>query len=135
MNPGGLRDWLRRIKSTGAKMENPLVLSSLRLGVEVSAERHRGSDHQLRSEQSMVVVMQEGASETQIQHVIEKLVEMGFDIHRSTGVIRTVLGVVGGKMIDTREIELLDGVSVLSPMELESYLRTAVTGWKSEVSK
>ena len=83
----------------------------------------------------MVVVMQEGASETQIQHVIEKLVEMGFDIHRSTGVIRTVLGVVGGKMIDTREIELLDGVSVLSPMELESYLRTAVTGWKSEVSK
>ena len=68
-------------------------------------------DTTLSSQQSMVVVMQEGASETQIQHVIEKLVEMGFDIHRSTGVIRTVLGVVGGKMIDTREIELLDGVS------------------------
>ena len=59
----------------------------------------------------MVVVMQEGASEAQIQQVIKKLVELGFDIHRSTGVTRTVLGVVGGKMIDTREIELLDGVS------------------------
>ncbi len=59
----------------------------------------------------MVVVMQEGASETQIQQVVQKLVQLGFDIHRSTGVSRTVLGVVGGKTIDTREIELLDGVS------------------------
>ena len=52
----------------------------------------------------MVVVMQEGASETQIQKVVERLVELGFDIHRSTGVTRTVLGVVGGKIVDTREI-------------------------------
>jgi 3-deoxy-7-phosphoheptulonate synthase len=59
----------------------------------------------------MVVVMQEGATETQIQQVVEKLVQLGFDIHRSTGVTRTVLGVVGGKTIDTREIELLEGVS------------------------
>ncbi len=59
----------------------------------------------------MVVVMQEGATEAQIQTVVEKLVQMGFDIHRSTGVTRTVLGVVGGKIIDTREIELLEGVS------------------------
>src|SRR5262245_28298181 len=59
----------------------------------------------------MVVVMQEGASEVQIQQVVEKLVKWGFDIHRSTGVTRTVLGVVGGKSVDTREIELLEGVS------------------------
>src|SRR4249919_3248037 len=59
----------------------------------------------------MVVVMQESASETQIQQVVEKLVQWGFDIHRSTGVTRTVLGVVGGKIADTREIELLEGVS------------------------
>jgi 3-deoxy-7-phosphoheptulonate synthase len=59
----------------------------------------------------MVVVMQEGASEAQIQQVVEKLVQWGFDIHRSTGVLRTVLGVVGGKSKDTREIELLEGVS------------------------
>lgn len=72
----------------------------------------------------MVVVMQEGAAETQIQQVVEKLVQLGFDIHRSTGVTRTVLGVVGGKTIDTREIELLEGVSevvrITAPYKLAS---------------
>lgn len=59
----------------------------------------------------MVVVMQEGASEEQIQHVIERLVGMGFAIHRSTGVKHTVLGAVGARLdFDTRDIELLDGV-------------------------
>ena len=58
----------------------------------------------------MVVIMQEGASEAQIQHVVQKLVDLGFDIHRSTGVNRTVLGVVGGKVVDTKEIEILEGV-------------------------
>jgi hypothetical protein len=43
----------------------------------------------------MVVVMQEAATEDQIQHVISKLMEMGFDIHRSTGARHTVLGAVG----------------------------------------
>ncbi|MEW5974462.1 MAG: 3-deoxy-7-phosphoheptulonate synthase [Acidobacteriota bacterium] len=59
----------------------------------------------------MVVVMEEGASENQIQEVVEKLIQMGFDIHRSTGVTRTVLGVVGGRPADPREIELLSGVA------------------------
>src|SRR5579864_5790800 len=40
----------------------------------------------------MVVVMQEGAPEEQVQRVINRLMEMGFDIHRSTGVAQTVLG-------------------------------------------
>jgi len=59
----------------------------------------------------MVVVMQEGATEDQIQRVINKLMEMGFDIHRSTGARHTVLGAVGAKVdFDTRDIELLEGV-------------------------
>ena len=45
----------------------------------------------------MLVVMQEGATEEQIQHVIDRLVDLGFDVHRSTGVIHTVLGGVGGR--------------------------------------
>ena len=44
----------------------------------------------------MVVVMQERASEDQIQHVIATLVERDFDVHRSTGALKTVLGAVGG---------------------------------------
>jgi 3-deoxy-7-phosphoheptulonate synthase len=59
----------------------------------------------------MVVVMQEGATEGQIQHVIDRLVGMGFDIHRSTGASHTVLGAVGVHPdFDTRDVELLEGV-------------------------
>jgi 3-deoxy-7-phosphoheptulonate synthase len=55
--------------------------------------------------------MQEGATEGQIQHVIDRLVGMGFDIHRSTGASHTVLGAVGVHPdFDTRDVELLDGV-------------------------
>ena len=59
----------------------------------------------------MVVVMQEGAKEEEVQSVINRLMDMGFDIHRSTGARQTVLGAVGAKVdFDTRDIELLDGV-------------------------
>src|SRR6516225_5744874 len=58
----------------------------------------------------MVVVMQEGATEDQIQRVIDRLVEMGFDVHRSTGPSHTVLGAVGGAPVDTSDIEVFDGV-------------------------
>ena len=60
---------------------------------------------------SMVVVMEERASEDQIQHIIATLVEKGFDVHRSTGALRTVLGAVGGnRAFDTRLIEVMEGV-------------------------
>ncbi len=59
----------------------------------------------------MLVVMQEGASEAQIQRVIDRMVAMGFTVHRSTGVIHTVLGGVGPeKDLDPIELEMLDGV-------------------------
>jgi 3-deoxy-7-phosphoheptulonate synthase len=73
----------------------------------------------------MVVVMQEGATEDQIQGAINKLMEMGFDIHRSTGARQTVLGAVGALVdFDTRDIELLDGVAevvrISAPYKLAS---------------
>jgi 3-deoxy-7-phosphoheptulonate synthase len=59
----------------------------------------------------MVVVMAEGASEEQIQNVVAHLVEQGFDVHRSTGAVRTVLGAVGsGRHRDPKLLEVLDGV-------------------------
>ncbi len=59
----------------------------------------------------MVVVMEERADEEQIQHVIAQLVEKGFDVHRSTGQLRSVLGAVGGnRSFDTRLIEVMPGV-------------------------
>jgi 3-deoxy-7-phosphoheptulonate synthase len=59
----------------------------------------------------MVVVMEERATDEQVQRVIAQLVEMGFDVHRSTGALRTVIGAVGGnREFDQRLIEVLDGV-------------------------
>lgn len=73
----------------------------------------------------MVVVMQEGATEEQVQHVINRLMDMGFDIHRSTGARQTVLGAVGAKFdFDTRDIEIIEGVAevlrISAPYKLAS---------------
>jgi 3-deoxy-7-phosphoheptulonate synthase len=58
----------------------------------------------------MVVVMEERATEAQIENVVARLVEMGMDVHRSTGVSRTVLGAVGQGHPDKGLIEMLEGV-------------------------
>ena len=42
----------------------------------------------------MLVVMQQGAAEPQIQEVIDRLIEMGFNVHRSTGVLHTRRAVI-----------------------------------------
>jgi len=73
----------------------------------------------------MVVVMEEGATEEQVQSVIDRLMKMGFDAHRSTGVRQTVIGAVGAKIdFDTRDIELIDGVEevvrITAPYKLAS---------------
>jgi 3-deoxy-7-phosphoheptulonate synthase len=73
----------------------------------------------------MLVVMQQGAREEQIVAVIDRLTELGFDVHRSTGVIHTVLGGVGGKEdFDLGVFELMDGVKeahrISSPYKLAS---------------
>src|ERR1051325_8695712 len=58
----------------------------------------------------MVVVMNERATEAQIDAVIQRLIELGMDVHRSSGVTRTVLGVVGAHKIDPDLIAILEGV-------------------------
>ena len=73
----------------------------------------------------MLVVMQEGASEHQIEGVISRLVEMGFTVHRSTGVRHTVLGGVGPMDdFDPEELEVFEGVKechrIVSPYKLAS---------------
>jgi 3-deoxy-7-phosphoheptulonate synthase len=58
----------------------------------------------------MVVVMKERVSGEQVERVIAHLVELGMDVHRSTGASRVVLGVVGSGKVDPRLIEMMDGV-------------------------
>ena len=73
----------------------------------------------------MIVVMQAGATEENIQAVIDRMVEMGFNVHRSTGQIHTVLGGVGGQPeFDLGVYEVMDGVKeahrIASPYKLAS---------------
>ena len=59
----------------------------------------------------MIIVMEPGAPEEQVQAVVEALVKRGLDIHRSTGSQQVVLGAVGDTTaLDPREFELLPGV-------------------------
>lgn len=58
----------------------------------------------------MIVVMEENASEEKISRVVDRLVNLGFDIHRSTGARHTILGAVGAQITDTRDLELFEGV-------------------------
>lgn len=71
----------------------------------------------------MLVVMQEGAPEEQVQAVIDRLVSLGFTIHRSTGVRHTILGGVGPHdEFDPLDFELMGGVKeahrIVSPYKL-----------------
>ena len=71
----------------------------------------------------MIVAMQEAVDEAQIQQVIDHLVNLGFEVHRSTGACQTVLGAVGaGIEFDMQILELLPGVQgvhrISSPYKL-----------------
>jgi 3-deoxy-7-phosphoheptulonate synthase len=73
----------------------------------------------------VIVVMAPAADAVQVEQVIERLVARGFDVHRSTGAERPVLGVVGPTAtLDSAELELLPGVEevirVSTPYKLVS---------------
>jgi 3-deoxy-7-phosphoheptulonate synthase len=73
----------------------------------------------------MLVVMQEGATEAQTEAVINRLVDMGFMVHRSTGVRHTLLGGVGPiDDFDPATLEVMEGVKechrIVSPYKLAS---------------
>ena len=73
----------------------------------------------------MIVAMQEHATEEQIQNIIGRLVELGFNVHRTTGAQQTILAGVGTpSAFDHKDFELLAGVAhahrISSPYKLVS---------------
>lgn len=72
----------------------------------------------------MVVIMKERATEAQVQAVIAHLMDMGYDVHRSTGANQAVLGAVGDGRGDAGLIEVQDGVDrvhrISAPYKLAS---------------
>ncbi|MDD3437265.1 MAG: 3-deoxy-7-phosphoheptulonate synthase, partial [Candidatus Gastranaerophilales bacterium] len=65
----------------------------------------------LYEDKKMLIIMSQGASKEQIDKVKLFIEKKGFDAHISIGELHTVIGAVGGKIIDPRDIELLEGVS------------------------
>jgi len=59
----------------------------------------------------MIVAMQDSATEQHIQAVIERMVELGFNVHRTTGAQQTILAGVGTPAhFDVVEFKVLPGV-------------------------
>ncbi|MDP6380976.1 MAG: 3-deoxy-7-phosphoheptulonate synthase, partial [Phycisphaerae bacterium] len=43
----------------------------------------------------MIIVLKTGATDTQVQHVIDHISEMGLKAHVSRGEFRTIIGAIG----------------------------------------
>ncbi len=71
----------------------------------------------------MIVAMQDRATEEEIQNVVERMTEVGFNVHRTTGTVQTILAGVGTPgAFDHKEFEVLAGVAevirISSPYKL-----------------
>lgn len=67
----------------------------------------------------MIVVMEHKASQQQIQAVMDKLSQAGFQLHLSQGVSRTIIGVIGANTKDrlaAMAVEAMPGVEKVVPI-------------------
>ncbi|MDO8987026.1 MAG: 3-deoxy-7-phosphoheptulonate synthase, partial [Coriobacteriia bacterium] len=73
----------------------------------------------------MLVIMRDHASQSQIQHVVDLLEEVGAQAHLSGGEVKTIIGVIGDReIVYSLELQGLPGVEevvrVLKPYKLVS---------------
>ncbi|NLT50104.1 MAG: 3-deoxy-7-phosphoheptulonate synthase [Ignavibacteria bacterium] len=73
----------------------------------------------------MVIILENNAKEGQINSVIKRLEDYGFQVHISKGEQRTVIGAIGVKPnFDIRQVKMLDGVAdvyrITAPYKLAS---------------
>src|SRR5271170_7820425 len=79
----------------------------------------------------MIVAMQEKATDDQIQAVVERMVEIGFNVHRTTGALQTILAGVGTPgQFDHKDFELLAGVAEV--VRISSPYKLAGRGFRPE---
>lgn len=82
----------------------------------------------------MIVAMQDHATEENIQHVIERMVELGFNVHRTTGEVQTILAGVGKPAhFDVNEFKVLPGVQ--DAYRISSPYKLAGRGFRPEGTK
>ncbi|MEZ4672858.1 MAG: 3-deoxy-7-phosphoheptulonate synthase [Caldilineaceae bacterium] len=74
----------------------------------------------------MIIVMKQGAEQSQIEDVVNRVEELGKKVHLSRGEARTIIGVIGADehMISDANFEVMDGVErtmrVMQPYKLAS---------------
>lgn len=79
----------------------------------------------------MIVVMNQGATREDIERVVDKLTQLGFRVHLSEGVERTIIGVIGDeRQLAGASLEVLPGVEKVMPI-LQPY-KLASKGFKEE---
>lgn len=82
----------------------------------------------------MIVAMQDHATEQDIQLVIERMVELGFNVHRTTGAAQTILAGVGTpEHFDVAEFKVLSGVQ--DAHRISSPYKLAGRGFRPEGTK
>ncbi len=65
----------------------------------------------------MVIVMVADATQKEIEHVVERLHELGFKTHLSTGIERTIIGAIGDeKPLRDEPLEAFPGVEKVVPI-------------------
>ncbi|MBI3766353.1 MAG: 3-deoxy-7-phosphoheptulonate synthase, partial [Ignavibacteriales bacterium] len=47
----------------------------------------------------MIIVMESKASEADVQHIVQRIEELGLKAHLSKGVERTIIGVIGDERL------------------------------------
>ena len=79
----------------------------------------------------MIVAMQDRATDEQIQNVIERMVELGFNVHRTTGDVQTILAGVGTPShFEVTEFQVLPGVH--QAYRISSQYKLAGRGFRPE---
>ena len=80
----------------------------------------------------MIIVMKPGATKQQVEHVFERVTDLGYQVHPIYGEQRTVVACVGDERGKTRlqALEIVDGVESVVPI-LKPY-KLASTEWKHE---
>ncbi len=72
----------------------------------------------------MIVILRSDATESQIQHVLERVEQLGYKAHLSRGTYRTIVGIIGDEKINKESFLAIPGVGevipVLPPYKLAS---------------
>src|SRR3954471_3696810 len=73
----------------------------------------------------MIIVLRPGSSDQEIDHVIERIKDLGFKAHLSRGELRTIIGVIGDESkLQAEPLLAIPGVeqvlAILKPFKLAS---------------